>query len=222
VAPEISSLDDVPKVIPLAVQLARQKVTRFLGYGAQGRPQRRSQATIEALWPLATKLVAARGSFLIVPRRVAKGLSMPKPSRQVAIGVCTIGPALEQESQRQAALGNLLEALILDAIGSVAAEAAADALNYVICTGARLQGLYPRARLSPGYGAWPLELQPKLLALLPLEQLGVRLTAGGMMVPQKSVSLASNLQSSAAPDPPGRCHRCTMPRCRYRIAAEKS
>ena len=45
----------------------------------------------------------------------------------MAFCVCTIGPALEAEVTGLSAGGELLKAVVLDAIGSVAAEAAADA-----------------------------------------------------------------------------------------------
>jgi cobalamin-dependent methionine synthase I len=114
----------------------------------------------------------------------------------------------------------LLDALLLDAIGSAAAEAAADALNLALCEVAGARGLFAAPRVSPGYGAWDVRFQVKLLALLPAAELGVTLTTGQMMVPRKSVSFAVSFEQEARQghSPGSRCERCGLERCRHRIA----
>ena len=62
------------------------------------------------------------------------------PRREVGLGICTIGPELERRGQALSEEGQVLEALIFDAFGSAAAEAAADALNTLLCAEARAEG----------------------------------------------------------------------------------
>ena len=141
----------------------------------------------------------------------------------MAVAVCTLSSALEDESRRRGDRGEVLDAMILDAFGSAAAEAAADALNGEICVWAHARGWHPAPRVSPGYGAWDVRAQADLLALLPAKELGIRLTGGLMMVPRKSVSFAVPM-TEAAPEegagPRSRCQRCGQERCPYRAEAD--
>jgi len=170
------------------------------------------------LWETALGLLSPRGAWRIVSSAEAANVGMRRPSEKVGIGLATIGAALEEEVRKRGKDGQPLDALILDAIGSVAAEAAADALHSELCGEARRLGLHAASRVSPGYGSWDLTFQPGLLALLPAEALGVRLTSGMMMVPRKSVSFALNLMTVAPPgrDPVSKCTRCGLDSCPYR------
>jgi len=143
---------------------------------------------------------------------------MPEPGETVAVAVCTVGPELEEEEARLAAAGELLDALVLDAIGSAAAEAAADALNLEVCALAAERGLAAAPRVSPGYGDWDTACQPALLELLPIGDLGITLTSGAMMTPRKSVSFAVALgtDEDAARRAGSRCARCGLKDCRHR------
>ena len=75
-----------------------------------------------------------------------------------------------------------------------------------------------QARISPGYGRWAIEGQPRLLALLPARELGITLTEGLMMVPRKSVSFATRVgaDDGVAPRDRRRCCRCELLSCPYR------
>ena len=68
-----------------------------------------------------------------------------------------IGPDLEEASASCAAKGELVDALLLDAVGSAAAEAAADSLNLALA--------HHGAGVA-GYGSWDVDFQRRLLALL--------------------------------------------------------
>jgi cobalamin-dependent methionine synthase I len=131
------------------------------------------------------------------------------------MAICTIGGELEEACARSQAAGETLPALLLDSIGSAAAEAAADALNALVCDEALRLGLGTEGRESPGYGAWDISFQPRLLELLPARELGVSLTPGLMMMPRKSVSFAVRLTDR--PQQAGsRCDRCNLTTCRHR------
>lgn len=212
------TVEQQPTVLDLSIDLRLDEVRRFLGYprGQEGSP--RVEDRLFALWHGALALVAGRGVHAPVGRDGARRAGVPAPAASVVVAVCTIGPALENESARLAAAGELLDALVLDAIGSAAAEACADALNLEVCRFAEAHGLEGTARVSPGYGDWDTSCQGELLALLPIDAVGVRLTSGGMMVPRKSVSFAVSLVApgDALLGPGSRCRRCGLLRCRHR------
>jgi hypothetical protein len=207
-------------VLDLYLELSQEEATRYLGYPRGRSASTNARERLETLWPEAIATLSPRGAYALVGRPEAVKIGMPEPADLVGIAVCTIGTALEQESERRAAGTALLDALVLDAIGSAAAEAAADALNLEICSVATQRGLEAAPRVSPGYGSWDTSCQVSLLGLLPIEKIGVRLTSGAMMLPRKSVSFAVGLV------PPGamtghaaaRCSRCGLLRCRHRMA----
>ncbi|MBN1946844.1 MAG: hypothetical protein JW797_14315 [Bradymonadales bacterium] len=174
----------------LAIQLSLKEVRRYLGYRRQSSPNRRVAERLDALWEQAEQLVQPRGGWRIISGDQARSTGMPRPSEQVGIGLVTIGPALEEEVGRCNDRGDLLDGLILDAYGSAAAEAAADALDRELCAVVRELGYRAERRISPGYGRWKVNWQVELLAWLPAEELGIRLTPGCMMIPRKSVSFA--------------------------------
>jgi hypothetical protein len=200
----------------LSIRLTREEVRRCLGYGRRGRPSAAVEARLEALWPDAVALLKPRGVFRIVDAGQAVAAGVPSPAETVGIGLCTIGPALENEVRRRSEDGAPLDALVLDSVGSAAAEAAADALNSELCAEAGRRGLFAASRVSPGYAKWPVSSQPALLALLPAAELAIALTPGLMMVPRKSVSFAANLSKEPPPGRSrGRCTRCGLPNCPY-------
>ena len=205
----------------LRAEVALQEALRYLGY-PEGHPRALAAAArLDTEWDAALALVQPVGAFALVSGSAAAAAGMPAPAARVAVGVCTIGPALETEGARRAATGDLLSALLLDAIGSAAAEAAADALNLVVCHAALAVGLRAAPRVSPGYGAWDTAAQRDLLALLPIAELGIVLTAGGMMMPRKSVSFATSLlePGAVAQGRGSPCRHCGLERCRHRMAS---
>ena len=61
----------------------------------------------------------------------------------------------------------------------------------------RAQGLRLRPRFSPGYGDVPLSVQRPLLEWLDARRIGVTLTQGFLMLPEKSVSALAPIVSGA-------------------------
>ena len=206
-------------VLDLDIDLKSEEASRYLGY-PQGRDHpARGAKRLEELLPVALPLIRPRGAYAVVSRDEVAAAEMPEPGERVGVGVVTIGRALEDRIARCIASSALLDALVLDAIGSAAAEAAADALNLELCSVARSEGLEAAARVSPGYGNWDTGAQRPLLALLPIAGLGIRLTSGAMMVPRKSVSFAVSFERPGRRESlaPARCRSCGLIRCRHRI-----
>ncbi len=209
---------------PLQVTLQRREVHRTLGYRRGARPRARVAARLDALWLPAADLLAPLGAFRWVDGETAAGLGMPDPGAEVGVGACTIGGALEAAVERRSGRGEVLDALLLDAIGSAVAVAAADALDRILCAELSARGRHRAPRVSPGYGRWDVARQPDLLALLPTRELGIGLTAGSMMVPRKSVSFAVRVLEGRPAAAGGRraaerCAGCELRDCAFRREA---
>jgi hypothetical protein len=202
--------------VPLTVPLRREGVLHFLGYRGRGAPRPRTEDVLGRVLEEARALVAPRGLFRIEGARCAEALGLkPRPGLELALGLVTIGFALERRVTDLLAGGETTRALLLDAAGSAAAEEAADDLERRIHT-----RRIPR-RVSPGYGAWPLTAQRALFRLLPHEEIEVRLLPSCLMAPRKSVSFAVWLMPENEADIPeecraGRCETCELTTCPYR------
>ncbi|ABZ85046.1 conserved hypothetical protein [Heliomicrobium modesticaldum Ice1] len=109
-------------------------------------------------------------------------------AESVVIMTATIGQALERAVEEHFAAGRYVQGMLLDAAGTAAVEAVADQANrYIEEEGAR-RGYRATWRFSPGYGDWPLTVQPALLAAVEAGKLPVSVTEGLMLNPQKSVT----------------------------------
>lgn len=205
----------------LDLDLPRDLVVRFLDYPEGRQPPERIEHLLGEVLEEARPLVRARGVLrpLAVERAAEVGLADPG-AEGLVIGLVTAGPDLEARVTEHTRRGAITRALLLDATGSAAAEEAADALTARL---ARTEGPAPSCRISPGYGAWPLEAQPAIFQRLPAAELGVRLEPSLLMVPRKSISFASWL--GAGPRPRGTgfgCASCPLPHCRYRRAPARA
>ena len=107
---------------------------------------------------------------------------------KVAVFLVTIGNHLEEMVCRLAEDGLILQATVLDAIGSVAAEKVADFVQGRIGEVARAQGLCISQRFSPGYCDWDVGQQKMVFRAVNGASMGVRLTEGCLMLPRKSIS----------------------------------
>lgn len=106
----------------------------------------------------------------------------------VSLLCCTIGPELEAEVERLQTANDMTGAYILEMVGGWMADYMADRIDERIEAEIRRAGYGRIMRFSPGYGAWPLEAQEKLLPLCEAERIGVTLTETDIMIPRKSVS----------------------------------
>jgi hypothetical protein len=135
---------------------------------------------------------------------------------ELAVVVCTIGPALEDRMAALFAAGEPLQALALDGAGTAAVGQLAGMVGVRICDEATTRGLSVGMRASPGQEGWPITQQRVLFDLVPAGKIGVQLTPSCLMLPRKSVSfvvgLGPGLRADAVP-----CDFCSKrERCRWR------
>jgi hypothetical protein len=205
-------------ITEIAVTVSRREVLRYLGYPRVRPPKPQVAEVLDRLWEPAHRLITPVGTYRVVGRDAARATGMPTPTEVVGLGVCTAGPALEREERERIADGQMLEALILDAFGSAAAEAATNAVNAQLCAVAQGWGFRLAPRVSPGYGRWDIEGQPELLGLLDAGAIGVTFTEGLMMVPRKSISFGVHFEHGLSAVEPARhgCVGCELTNCAYR------
>lgn len=182
------------------LDLDPSEVRRYLGNkaGQRLKSDARFDDLLAESLQSAGQWIAPKGIFLLAAGSDLGGWPLFAHLERMAFAVCTIGPALEMEVTRLAAAGETLRAVVLDAIGSVAAEATADAVEQRIAAEVSGQGLRISCRASPGYGDWDIRSQAALFSLVPAERIGVRLSETCMMIPRKSVSFALHVAREPA------------------------
>ena len=134
---------------------------------------------------------------------------------QVILMAATLGTEAESLI-RKAQARDMAEAVILDAAGSAAIEAVCDTLCGELA--ARMAPRHLTDRFSPGYGDMPLGQQAALCRVLSLERsIGVSLSPGGLMIPQKSVTALLGVSDRPQPKRPTGCESCgNYETCTYR------
>jgi hypothetical protein len=140
-----------------------------------------------------------------------------EPAHRVAVFIVTIGEEIEQIAERRMEQGATLEGFTIDAIGSVAADAAADAMADHVLWSDACPGEAVTPPFSPGYCGMALEQQKTLFSILDSRPLGVALLPTLIMRPIKSVSglvgigLQERIAAHAIP-----CERCKVSSCKMR------
>ena len=107
---------------------------------------------------------------------------------EVAIFVTTIGAQLEEKVSQLIEEGEILKAVVLDAVGSAAAEKVAYGLEGSVRERAAAGGAEISRRYSPGYCDWDIKQQKLLFSALDGASAGVELSEDYLMMPQKSIS----------------------------------
>ena len=129
--------------------------------------------------------------------RVGPKADLLTHARRVLVSVGTIGPALEQRVHDLQVGGEGLKSFLLDSAGVLALGAAGEAIRCLAEETAAELGWGVGPALAPGsLVGWPLQGQRALCALLPLEQIGVRLNSHCVLEPHKSSSTLIGLGPS--------------------------
>ncbi len=114
--------------------------------------------------------------------------SQLRKAESVALFLCTIGPQMENWSNRLIKEGDFLKGYIVDAIASESVEQAMEQTHNHLEQHMLKEGLGITNRFSPGYCKWPVSDQHVLFSLLPPGFCGITLTETSLMIPIKSVS----------------------------------
>jgi hypothetical protein len=206
------------------------EIHRYLGYPADATPSADIVQGIEQIVSPARARLEPRGAFSLygVAGRTSRSLSLGAATitgnvgeflgyaRRVAVFVVTAGEPISRLSEDAGREGDAFAAWVLDALGSWAAEAAADAL---------MERIRPHLgdhealtlRYSPGYCGMDIAQQRVLFRLVPADSVGVKLLPSLLMRPLKSVSGVVGLGPKEAVDRyRAPCDSCPQVGCHMR------
>ncbi len=142
-----------------------------------------------------------------------------KGASHLLVGVITIGDLLEKKVSELLSQGEYPQALALDAVGTVAVED----FSWRVRKSARLemteQGFKSSRHFSPGYGDWAVSQQDIIFKSIPANSIGVRLTKGYMMLPQKSLSwvIGAGKEISTPSGENNNCKKCNHKYCDHKL-----
>ncbi len=107
---------------------------------------------------------------------------------KVAVFALTIGNYLEDLVAHLADNGLIVQATVLDAIGSGTAEELAATVEDRVKVITTAEGMVISRRFSPGYCDWKVSQQRMVFRALGEDTAGVKLNKNMLMLPQKSIS----------------------------------
>lgn len=111
-----------------------------------------------------------------------------REAEQVALFLCTAGEDFTRMTNALNEQGDIMEAYLLDAIGSLTVEKTMDKIQEILKNEAHNRHLKISNRYSPGYCNWPLSDQKALFELIGENPTGISLSDSCLMTPRKSVS----------------------------------
>ncbi|MFP3898231.1 MAG: vitamin B12 dependent-methionine synthase activation domain-containing protein [Dehalococcoidia bacterium] len=186
------------------IKIDKEQVCYYIGYDENYKLSARISSLIDDYAKHAHHLIYPLYSYVIKDVEWARGpiaflegsiifksqvvVNLLEQCQQAAIFVVTIGKYLEETAWKLARDGLILQATVLDAIGSNAVEKVAEHAEEKIRAIADSRGLAISRRFSPGYCDWNIGQQRMLFSALTGNTVGVRLTGECLMMPQKSIS----------------------------------
>lgn len=138
-----------------------------------------------------------------------------KESSQVAMFLCTAGEDFTRMTNQLNEQGDIMEAYILDAIGSLTVEKAMDKIQDSLKISVQEKRYKISNRYSPGYCNWPLSDQKSLFELIGENPTGIELSESCLMIPRKSVIGIIGIGVHLKHHEYG-CNVCTNSTCIYR------
>ena len=186
------------------IDIDKQEILSNIGYSDEYQPSARIDSLVNDYIENYHDLIASSYSYNIRDIESVKGTHVNigdsiilesnviarllEHCDKVAIFALTIGNHLEEMVAYLAENGLVLQATVLDAIGSGAAEKLAAYVEDRIKRMANIEGLVTSRRFSPGYCDWEVSQQKMVFKALNGDTAGIRLTKSLLMVPRKSVS----------------------------------
>jgi hypothetical protein len=201
----------------ISVQLTPENILTQMGYPCSTSPSNGIQKKISSELREAAARIEPKGAYLYLEDTSAKGLDLFHPTESFALAIATIGPDLESYARNLIDTGHGATGLIVDAIGTVAAEQTADFVENRIREDLTGQGWKVSRRYAPGYCGWDLKAQRDLLGFFP-NTLSIKLTEACLMLPEKSLSFVCLLNKTGdfSNIKLGNCKRCKQDNCLYR------
>jgi len=223
----------------LKLNIDREKVLRYQGYSKKRikKPNQNILRITEEEINLGYNLFKPQGiyslikiiNFASVGRvnlenelsfRFSKSvINQLKGANHLLVGVVTIGDFLENKVSELFSQGEYPQALALDAVGTVAVEDLSRGVRELARQEVKEQGLKTSRHFSPGYSGWEVSQQEIVFKSISVDNIGVRLTKGYMMLPQKSLSWAIGVGKEIIipSEEDNNCGNCQSKYCNYKF-----
>jgi len=163
--------------------------------------------------------------ILLKGNKVIHGPLLPATfpeAKELVVALCTIGPGLEEQVTDYTNRNEPLRAVLLDGIGSAAVDKMViDVLKY-LARESSSRGYEISSPINPGMHGFPLTEQWNLLKLVNSNEIGVKLTSSGLMVPRKSVSMIAGIGPEMKRWTQAEiCARCKLSKtCHYKVTEQ--
>jgi hypothetical protein len=226
----------VPIIRDISLNLSRSEILRREGFKeyAEIRPQIQDQIEELLLYTTDAGLLQPVTAYdiytvkEITPQKMllnddasVNGTLLPTTfpeAVELAVMVCTIGPALEKRVTEYTNSSETLRAMLLDGIGSAAVDILEQEACCFISKQAVERGHQAGSPVNPGMPGLDIREQQNILDLAHGEETGVSLTSSGIMVPRKSTSLViaigSDMDTWTQEEVCARCNlKETCPHC---------
>lgn len=186
------------------IEIDKQRIFNRIGYDDNYEPSARITALVDDYIDNYHDLLSASYSYkirnivsvdgncidlgdsIVLKSRILAGLL--EKCHRVTVFACTIGNYLEDLVAHLSDNGLIVQATVLDAIGSGTAEKLAATVEDKVRAKAADEGMVISRRFSPGYCDWKVSQQRMLFRALGEDTAGVKLNKNMLMLPQKSVS----------------------------------
>jgi hypothetical protein len=200
------------------VTIGLDEVLKQLGYPCADSANANIRKRVEVELTEALRRITPKGAYLLVDDVQATGLELFAAAEKMVLGLATAGAAIEAMARSLVNDHQGASGLFVDAVGTLAAEKAADFIESRIREDFTCQGWHVSRRYSPGYCDWDIKAQKELLACFP-DTLGIELTDSCLMVPEKSLSFLCVLDRQGDFDwvAVGNCRICGRKGCSYRL-----
>ncbi len=186
------------------IDIDREQVLSHIGYEGDYEPSARIKSIVDDYIENYHDLIESAYSYVIRNIESIQGDSVTiegsvtfeskviarllERCEQVAIFALTIGNHLEEMVAYLAENGLVLQATVLDAVGSGVTEKLAGFVEDRIRLMSDIDGLVTSRRFSPGYCDWDISQQLMVFRAVERDSTEVQLTDDCLMIPSKSLS----------------------------------
>lgn len=135
---------------------------------------------------------------------------------EIIFFAATLGNGVDMLMNRYNKL-SIARAAVLQGVGAAAIEAYCNECQKALEEELKAERLFLRPRFSPGYGDLPLTIQKEFLDVLAAyKTVGIILSDGGVMLPEKSVTAVMGISSENSRCHIEGCEICGKKDCAYR------
>jgi len=201
----------------VSIDLQPEMVLGQMGYERDNRVSPAVSRQVERSIRETLPLIESRGCYCVLPKEEHGTFAAFPDAEGIVLALATIDGRVEQKAREFMEAGRSATALAVDAIGTVAVEQVSNFLEREIRSAAADHDWKVSRRYAPGYCGWNLTAQRDIFRCLP-ETLGVELSEGCLMLPEKSLSFVcllsrnGDFNASAIAD----CKACREQACPFR------